>query len=211
MHKLIHQLTTIKHGYGLGTMVFFLCLTIATIPTNAANNKKPGRWQGQEYTRIEHNYEIPDITLRDRDDQEVPLQSLFAEHRPVVLQFIFTSCQSICPLLTSIAAQAQEDLREVDSSTRIISISIDPEHDTPQRLKVYAERFEAEGDWYFLTGDRNDISQMLSAFDATLEGGNKMNHKPYTYMRAAGAPQWVRLTGLGGANKLVEEYRNVLE
>ncbi len=213
MHVLTNTMTTWRAGCRAGTVVLIACLSLAALTANAADgmHSQHHKWKGSDYTRVEQNYVAPDVTLRDRYDQPVELQSLLAEHRPVVMQFIFTSCQSICPMLTSIAAQAQDELRTVDKNTRIISISIDPDHDTPQRLEAYAEQFDATGDWYFLTGHRQDITQTLQAFDATLDGGNKMNHKPHTYLRAAGATEWVRLTGLGGASGLVQEYRELLE
>ncbi|MDA3933955.1 MAG: SCO family protein [Gammaproteobacteria bacterium] len=170
-----------------------------------------GQWQGEDYIRTERSYQIPDVTLRDRHDKPVHLPSVLDEQRPVVLQFIFTSCQSVCPMLTAMTAQAQDRLREIDAATRIISISIDPDYDTPQRLYAYASQFGASGDWKFLTGDRSDILLVLSAFNAMYDGQNKMNHKPYTFMRAAKTDTWVRLIGLPGASKLSEEYRSALQ
>lgn len=166
---------------------------------------------GQAYSRTESNYAIPNISLRDQHENKVQLQALLDEQNPVVLQFIFTSCETVCPMLTAMTSQAQTQLRELDSSTRIISISIDPDHDTPSRLSQYAKQFSCRGDWYFLTGEAADVRRILRAFQAMYTGDNKMNHKPYTFMRAADTDTWIRLIGLMGASSMVAEYRGIVE
>lgn len=186
-----------------------LCLSIgaqASAGHNAAANSDQG------YSRTVQSYSIPDVTLRNSDDEKVRLrQILQAGDKPVLLQFIFTSCQTVCPMLTAIMSQAQHDLRQVASDTRIVSISIDPEHDTPVRMRRYAEKYDAQGDWIFLTGDWDSIRKTLNAFDAMYEGGSKMYHKPYTFMRKEPGTRWVRLIGMMGAKQLVGEYSTMWE
>lgn len=139
------------------------------------------------------------------------LQTLLGADQPIVLQFIFTSCQTICPMLTAMTAQAQTGLRGIDANTRIVSISIDPDYDTPRRMADYAHKFGAEGDWRFLTGDWANIRKVLNAFHAMYAGQNKMNHKPYTFMRPAHSKTWIRLVGLMPARQMANEYRHSLE
>jgi len=162
------------------------------------------------YSRSQNIYQIPELVLKDSQGSPVSLRELLSEQRPVLVQFIFTSCQTVCPLLTATMAQAQADLRQLRSDTRIVSISIDPERDTPDRLARYAEQFGAKGDWTFLTGNRRQVRQVLNAFDAVYSGGNKMNHKPYTFVRRPRDETWLRLVGNLGAGRLVQEYRDFL-
>ena len=162
------------------------------------------------YTRSRANYQIPNVVLQNSEQKPVALQQLLAGDRPVLVQFIFTSCQTVCPLLTATMAQAQKDLRSLRGDTRIVSISIDPEQDTPARMARYATQFEAQGDWTFLTGSRKQVWEVLSAFDAVYSGGNKMNHKPYTFVRLPRENAWLRLVGNLSANQLVREYQSLL-
>lgn len=74
---------------------------------------------------------------------------------------------------------------------RMISVSIDPEQDTPEQLKKHASRFKAEAGWEFLTGDLADIVATQKAFDAYW--GDKMNHEPLTFLRHTADNPWVRL------------------
>jgi len=158
------------------------------------------------YSRSRAHYSVPEVSLRNRKGERVHLEKLLTREEPVALQFIFTSCATICPVLSAGIAQAREAMREIDPQTRLISISIDPDYDTPERLTAYGKRFEAGEKWTFLTGDFEDIRKVIVAFDALYEAGNKMYHRPYTYMRAAPDKPWLRLKGLMSARALADEY-----
>lgn len=142
------------------------------------------------YTRSVATYTPPAVTLVDAQGEQVPLASVLDSPGPVFLQFIFTTCPSICPLLTSTLSAAQGELGE---GVRKVSISIDPEFDTPARLREYARRFKAGPEWWFLTGSREDVAAVQKAFDAYR--GNKMSHEPLTFLRLAPGEPWVRFAG----------------
>ena len=91
---------------------------------------------------------------------------------------------------------------------RLISISIDPENDTPLQLKAYAKSFQAGERWKFLTGSTQDVKAVLMALDSYR--GNKMNHEPVTLMRQAAAKSWVRIDGFATPDELVREYRRAI-
>ena len=197
--------------YRSSTLFFLFGICLLAVADHASAESPPAAERAGGYSRAIQSYSVPDVTLRDIENERVNLQQLLeAEHKSILVQFIFTSCQTICPMLTAIMAQAQDDLRRVAPGTRIVSISIDPQHDTPDRLRRYAERFGAEGDWRFLTGDWKSIRRTLNAFDAMYEGGSKMYHRPYTFMRKSPDHPWVRLIGTMAADQLVGEYTNML-
>jgi protein SCO1/2 len=126
----------------------------------------------------------------------------------VLLQFIFTTCPTVCPVMSGTFSAAQEKLGADLARVRMISISIDPEQDTPERLREYARRFKAGRQWLFLTGNLDDIVAVQKSFDAYR--GNKMRHEPLTFLRAAHGKTWVRLDGLMSAAQLVAEYRRLM-
>ena len=91
---------------------------------------------------------VPDVTLVDMDGQRVPLSAALGDG-PVLLQFIFTTCPTVCPMLSATLAGAQDRLPDV----RMVSISIDPEHDTPGAPPRVRAALPAPGrQWRFLTG-----------------------------------------------------------
>jgi protein SCO1/2 len=105
--------------------------------------------------------------------------------------------------MTAVFAQAQARLGVERGRARLVSVSIDPEYDTPERLRAYAQRFGAGGDWHFLTGERAAVLRLQQAFDA--DRGGKANHVPLTLLRTAPGAPWVRLDGLASAEQLVRE------
>ena len=157
------------------------------------------------YTRIVAHYEAPDVTLISMDGTKIRLAAALQHDGPVILQFIFTTCPTICPVMSSILSASQSKLDADPGKVRMISISIDPEHDTPERLRQYALKFKAGQQWLFLTGSTEDIAAIQKAFDAYR--GSKMRHEPLTFLRATSGDQWVRLEGLMNATQLVAEYK----
>lgn len=160
------------------------------------------------YHRTEQLYQIPDVELIDMQGQTNSLKALIASGRPILLNFIFTTCPSICPVASATFAQFQKKLQSAADKPLLISISIDPEHDTPERLMAYAKKFGADSDWLFLTGRLEDIIRVEKAFDAYR--GEKMNHEPLIFLHASGMDNWIRLEGFASGRELIIEYKKLL-
>jgi protein SCO1/2 len=160
------------------------------------------------YQRSEHHYRLPeDLRLVDMTGRQSNLGQELNADRPVMVNFIFTTCTTICPVMSATFAQVQQQLGPEAELLRMISISIDPEHDTPQRLAEYAQRFKAGPQWHFYTGDPNDIIAIQKAFD--VYRGSKMSHEPTTLLRRSDADPWIRIDGLASAGDIVAEYHNL--
>ena len=150
-------------------------------------------------------YAIPSITLRDQTGRAVNVQELLASGRPLAVNFVYTTCTTICPVLTALMTQFEDELRDDPNRPVVVSISIDPTYDSPQVLTEYAARFGA--DWTFLTGPSNDVMQVLQVFDAYR--GSKVNHFALTLLRPAAASEWTRVEGLTSAHDLVRIWRGI--
>ena len=159
------------------------------------------------YTRSAAAYAPPAVTLVDARGERVALATVLDSPEPVFLQFIFTTCPSICPLLTTTLSAVREELGPERERVRMVSISIDPEFDTPARLREYAQRFKAGPQWWFLTGSREDVAAVQKAFGAYRV--NKMSHEPLTFLRLAPGQPWVRLAGPVTGAELAAEYRRL--
>ena len=164
--------------------------------------------ESSSYSRSVHSYELPHLTLVDMDGQETRLADELNRDQPVMLNFIFTTCTTICPVLSATFAQVQEKLGTEADQVRMVSITIDPEHDTPERLHTYAARFEAGPQWRFLTGDLDAIVAVQKAFDAYR--GSKMSHEPLTFLRASADAPWIRIDGIASAAEVMAEYRQLV-
>jgi protein SCO1 len=162
------------------------------------------------YSRTLGHYTAPSVSLVDSSGKDVKFSDLLADDQPVLMQFIFTSCATICPLLTATFARAQDELTSARDGFRMVSVSIDPEYDTPKRLADYAKRNNAGDNWTFLTGQKADVRKVLRAFDVLYRGDNKMYHQPYTFLRPRAGLPWIRIDGFLTVGELVQEYRTAL-
>jgi protein SCO1 len=136
----------------------------------------------------------------------VPMRSELDDGRPILLGFIFTTCTAICPVTSATFRQFQDKLGPSEA-VHIVSISIDPEQDTPQRLREYARKFGAGPNWHHYTGTVSASVAMQRAFDAYR--GDKMDHAAVAFLRAAPGKPWVRIDGFASADQLTAEYRAI--
>lgn len=146
---------------------------------------------------------VPAVTLVASDGSRVPLAAELGRKGPVLVQFVFTSCPTICPVLTGTLAA----LERRRPGLRMLSISIDPAHDTPERLREYAAGFRTGPGWRFLTGSAADVLAVQRAFD--VYRGDKMRHQPLTFLRASPGAPWIRLAGFPTAAELDGELRRL--
>lgn len=160
----------------------------------------------ERYQRSIEGYTAPDVELVNQDGVRVRLKSLIDDAgKPVILDFIYGTCTTICPVLSAGFSSLQRKLGPETGNVQLISISIDPENDTPKVLKEYLARYQAKAGWDFLTGSRQDIDQVMKAFDSYVP--DKMYHKQVAFIRGPGATGWVRINGLMGSSDLMDEYR----
>lgn len=156
------------------------------------------------YERSVREYSVPDVVLTDADARAVRLRDLLATKDTVMLNFIFTTCGAICPVMSKTFSEVPEKLKAQVNGPRMISISIDPENDTPAKLKAYSKAYGASPRWSFLTGRPEDIKAIQIAFDSYR--GDKMSHDPVTFLHVSPDKRWVRLDGFASSDSLAKEW-----
>jgi protein SCO1 len=159
------------------------------------------------YVRSQHRYVLPEVALVGGDGRRVPMSEVLPRDAPVALTFIFTRCGSVCPLLSKTLAALRKRMRAKAEALRVVSITIDPEHDTPEKLKAYAARYEATAGWQFYTGEPAQIDAILHAFDAFTQV--REEHRPITLVRPAYSEEWTRLDGTMTPEHLAAELIRV--
>jgi protein SCO1/2 len=152
-------------------------------------------------------YTVPAVTGISESGTAIDVKELLDGKSPLIVNFIFTSCQTICPVLSATFSQAQDALSSLSVKPRLVSFSIDPEYDTPSRLAEYAKQFHAGDDWIFVTGDSDAMLDIQKAFDAYR--GDKLNHIALTFMRMDSSQPWVRYQGFMSAADLVNAYESI--
>jgi cytochrome oxidase Cu insertion factor (SCO1/SenC/PrrC family) len=117
---------------------------------------------------------IPDVVVFDQNNKRLNFYNDLVKGKTVAINFIFTTCTAICPPLTATFRKVQQELGEYDPKIQLISVSVDPVTDTPQRLHDFAAKFKAGPGWTFVTGERADIDSLLTALGAA--SPNKNDH-----------------------------------
>lgn len=112
---------------------------------------------------------VPDFTLTERSDRPFGLNDL--KGNIWVADFIFTTCGGPCPIMSQKMSRLQTDLGSA-GEVRLVSFSVDPERDTPEVLRAYADTYQAQPDkWYFLTGERETIYDLaISGMKISVQG-----------------------------------------
>jgi len=151
---------------------------------------------------------IPELKMVRQDGEQVSLERELNDGRPVVLNFVYTSCTTICPLSSQEFSLLQKRLGRDRERVHLVSISIDPEQDTPEQLREYAGHFRAGKEWDYYTGEVAASVKAQLAFG--VYRGDKMSHIPVTLLRTAPGSQWVRLDGFATAAQMYTELQGLL-
>lgn len=185
----------------------FFCCVILTAAATLLPAAQARADRSPAYKKTWEKYTVPDVTLVNQDGEKVRLRALLLQDKPVMVDFIYTTCTTICPVLSANFVNFQRKMSARPDSYRLVSISIDPEHDTPKEMKAYLKRYAAKPGWDFLTGSRKDIDAVIKTFDAlgvfTL---NKMEHYPLIVMKTPADARWIRIFGLIGTTELMKIY-----
>jgi protein SCO1/2 len=162
-----------------------------------------------EYKRTEERLVIPDVTLINQDGKRVKFAELVNSGKLVVVDFIYGTCTTICPVLSAGYTSYQRKLGADAQTVQLISISIDPENDSPAVMRKYLKNYRSQPGWDFLTGTREDIDRVMRAFNAYVP--NKMSHYPIMFLRGPGDERWVRIYGLIGTSDFIKESEKLVQ
>jgi protein SCO1/2 len=153
-------------------------------------------------------YSVPHVQMVGMKGENVALNKTLNADSPIILNFIFTSCTTICPVQSATFKHVQKQLGDAHSDLKLISISIDPENDTPAKLREYATRFGTGPQWKLLTGSLENTIAIQKAF--AVYAGDKMDQKPVTFIKAKGSDNmWLRLEGLVDASQIIKEFNEL--
>jgi cytochrome oxidase Cu insertion factor (SCO1/SenC/PrrC family) len=151
---------------------------------------------------------IPDVELLNQDGEKVRFYSDLVKGKTVAVNFIFTTCTTICPPLGATFARVQKDLGErTGRDVHFISVSVDPATDTPERLKAWGAKFKAGPGWTFVTGQKPQVDELLRALAAS--ASRREDHTPMVLIGNDATGQWTRTYGLAKPSQLVKIIEEV--
>ena len=177
-------------------------------PAKAGENAPPAQaaspsGQTNETAVAPSSLRIPDATVYNQNGRRLNFYTDLVKGRVVAINFIFTTCTTICPPLTATFRRVQQELGEhMGRDITLISVSVDPTVDTPERLFDFAEKFKAGPGWTFVTGDRAEIDSLLQAFGVAV--ADKNDHTPTVLVGNDATGYWTRAYGLASPTTLVK-------
>lgn len=194
-----------RRGLRRGVVCGMLCSVLCSAAWSQSPAASRGPGPADAVVRSEQRYTLPALRLQRADGKVLSLGDALADGRPVVMTFMYGSCATVCPITNQTLVAFEQALGPELARVNVVSISIDPDHDSVRRLAEHARRTGARGS--FFTGDPAASEAVQRAFDAWR--GDKANHQPVFLLRADPQRPWVRLDGLVGPDRLMAEFRRL--
>jgi protein SCO1/2 len=190
--------------------VGFLLLAFSlAIPAVASAEEDPhAKHRAMMRESADKKPEAADVDLRDRtlltqDGQEVRFVSDVIGDKIVVMDFVYTTCTTVCPVLSALFTQVQGKLGDrLDDEVVLVSVTVDPVRDTPQRLKAYAQKHRSGDGWVWLTGPKTTVDDVLTGV-----GAYSVNFEDHPSMVLVGdgrTGEWKRLFGFPSPDRIME-------
>ena len=150
-----------------------------------------------------------DVELIDQDGQKVRFYTDVLKNKVVVVNTFFTTCTNICPPMNRNFEKIQEALGErLGKDAFLISITVDPQTDTPTRLKEYSRRFHARPGWMFLTGSKENVDWALYKLGQYVE--TKNDHTSIFIIGNESKGLWKKAFGLAKSDELIRIVEDVI-
>lgn len=145
---------------------------------------------------------VPDAAVLNQDGKPINFYADLVRGKIVAVNFIFSTCQEVCPMQGESMAKLQAALgNRVGKEVNLISVSLDPETDSPERLKAWGKMFGAGTGWTFVTGEKKEIDKIIKAFTGGSTG--KGEHTALVIIGDESRGEWIRAYGLTEPSRLV--------
>jgi protein SCO1/2 len=196
------------------TIIPFAAL-LAFLTTAVADEDPHAKHRAMMQQKSEPAVESADIDLRDRmlvdhNGQDVQFVTDVVGDNIVVMDFVYTTCTTICPVLSALFTQVQQKLGdEVGNDVWLVSMSVDPVRDTPQRLKAYSAKHRAGDGWLWLTGPKAEVDDVLIGLGAYTS--NFEDHPSMVLIGDGKTGEWKRLFGFPNPDRIVQIVNDLRE
>jgi protein SCO1 len=154
---------------------------------------------------------FPNVALQTHDGARVRFYEDLIKNKVVLINFFFTTCTSICPRTTENLRKVEEGLGDhLGRDVRMISITVDPDTDTPRVLEEYARRNGTKPGWFFVTGSRKDIDVVRRHLGVNRDGNDKTDHTGVLVFGNEATGQWAATAAMGNPRTIVRSVLRLL-
>lgn len=172
-------------------------------------SEKRSSLQGEHEIRSPAHKYFTDVTLVNQNGEEMRLYSDLLKGKVVIVNSFFASCGGSCPAMLSTFSKLQDQLgHRLGRDVHLISISVDPQTDTPGKLKALAEELKAKPGWHFLTGEKQNVDWALYKFGQYVE--KKESHTNYFFIGNEPTGLWKKAFGLAQPEEIIQLVEDVL-
>jgi protein SCO1/2 len=155
------------------------------------------------YTARALRQHFPNVLLTTQNGKLVRFYDDVIKGKIVMIQFMFTNCERSCPMITPNLVKVQQELKSRGArEVKMVSITVDPLHDTPRALHEYAERFHVQPGWQFLTGRKADIDLIRHKLGVYDPDDQKNEHMNVLIMGREPTGQWMAMEALAKPNDI---------
>ncbi len=173
----------------------------ASLPKTDDGEKASAKSPAEKY--------FSDVELLDQDGRKLRFYNDVLKDKVVVINTFFTTCKSICPPLNRNFQKIQDALGDrLGKDAILVSITVDPETDTPTRLKEYGRLFKAQPGWLFLTGKKENVDWALYKLGQYVEA--KDDHTSIIIIGNEPKGLWKKAMGLASADELIKIVEDVI-
>lgn len=166
--------------------------------------------QQQPKTASEAKVDIPNVQLLDQHDKQVDLKTDVIGEDIAVVSFAYTTCTTICPVVTAIFSQVQDRLGDkLGKQVKLVTITVDPNRDTPARLLKYSKKHGAKDGWSWLTGKKDNVIKALNAFGAYTV--NFEDHPAMILIGDGKSNTWYRYYGFSAPDDIENKVNELLQ
>jgi len=160
---------------------------------------------------VAQNTQFPNVPLLTQDGTRVLFYDDLIKGKVVMINFFLTSCTAICPRTTANLLRVEEALGErLERDVRMISISVDPDKDTPGVLNTYARRYGTKPGWYFVTGRKQDIDRLRSHFGVNRYGNDREDHTGMLVFGNEATQQWAATPTMADPDAIVRSVTRLV-
>jgi protein SCO1/2 len=217
MDRILDTLTSLKVGrtskakaaLPLKAVAAVLICGMLCLHASGQEVRQPANNAGSspEVQKPDQKKAIPDAELLNQAGKKIHFYSDLIKDKVVIVSFFFTSCTLICPMQGEKLSKLQAMLGErLGREVYLVSVSMDPEADPPERLKIWGTQFGARPGWTLVTGKKSEIDKVAMAL--TGAPAAKGDHSPVVFVGSDKTGRWIRAYGLGEPAKfasLIEE------
>lgn len=150
-----------------------------------------------------------DVVLLNQHGEKMRLYTDLLQGKVVVISSFYGDCSGACPVIMKTLVQLQEVLGDrLGKDVHFVSVTTDPTHDTPPRLKAYADKLGARAGWFFMTGTKQNVDWALSRVGQYVEA--KEQHVNVLVVGNERTGLWKKLFGLAPAEQVIRVVEGVV-